>query len=109
MFSDSRQVTDPDRIAQFPNDTHIRWKWKRRCGETHGYLEPGGDHLVTVYETRSGVWEVETDQDAVFDVGTASERYTVPGEYGTPEDAMRAAERELYALLRRITSGAGRR
>src|SRR5690606_40922494 len=71
-------------------------------------LMPGGDHLVTVYKTRSG-WVAEADPDAVFDVGYAQERYTVPGEYGTPEDAMRAAERELYALLCRITSGAGRR
>lgn len=104
----SRQVTDPDRIAQFPNDTYIRWEPDQRRREAHGCLMPGGDHLVTVYETRRG-WVAEADRDAVFDVVTASERYTVPGEYGTPEDAMRAAERELYALLCRITSGAGRR
>lgn len=106
-FIDQRQVTDPHRIRSFPHDTYINWRRDHHRRETHGCLMPGGDHLVTVYKTRSG-WVAEADPDAVFDVGYAQERYTVPGEYGTPEAAVDAAERELYALLCRITSGVGR-
>jgi hypothetical protein len=108
-FLDPRQVRDPHRIASLPATTHINWKHKHRRGEAHGHLMRGGDHLVTVYQARNGAWEVETDKDAVFDVGYAAERLAVPGQYRTAEDAMRAAEGELYALLCRITSSAGRR
>lgn len=109
MFRDPRQVTDPHRIASLPATTYINWKLNHWRGEAHGHLMPGGDHLVTVYQARNGLWEAVTDPDAVFDVGYAEARYMVPGQYPTAKDAMRAAENEMNALLCRITSNVGRR
>lgn len=106
-FSDPRQVTDPERIACFAATTSIQWRQYRR-GVHHGHLAPGGDHLLTVVRGVDGTWTVDTDADAVFDVGHAAERLTVVGRFSSDRDAMRAAESELAALLRRLTGTARR-